>query len=321
MHGVVVGVLRGGPSSEHDISLKTGHAILTSLPIDQFTPRDIFIDRAGVWHEKGRPVAPENILRGLDVVVLGLHGAYGEDGKVQRLLEQHGVPYTGSDHLSSHFAMHKVLAKEKAIAAGLKTPRYRFIESADTLHATVGDAVRSFLQPVVVKPVASGSSVGVALAHGSAAVLEAAQKLLDEGSGVLIEERIRGREATVGVVEGLRGEELYGLPPIEIIPPPSRDFFDFEAKYGGESQEICPERFPRAVKNQLMKQAKDIHTALGLRHYSRSDFIVSPRGIYYLETNTLPGLTEQSLLPKSLEAIGVKFPDFLAHLIASALKK
>lgn len=319
MHGVVVGVLRGGPSSEHDVSLKTGQAILTNLSPERYTVRDIYIDRAGVWHEKGRPVAPEKVMRSIDVAVLGLHGRYGEDGEVQRLLERHGVAFTGSNHLGSYLAMHKVLAKEKAKEIGLKTPRYQFIESADTAHQQIAEVVRTFLQPVIVKPVASGSSVGITLAHGHDPIHQAAEALLSEGSGVLIEERIQGKEATVGVVEGLRGEAHYALPPIEIVPADA--FFSFDAKYSGKSQEICPGRFSRVTKNQLMKYAKDIHKELGLRHYSRSDFIVSPRGIYYLETNTLPGLTEESLLPKSLAAVGVQFPDFLSHLIDLALKE
>ena len=111
MHGTVVGVLRGGPSSEHEVSLKTGAAILKNLPTDRFTARDIFIDKQGVWHERGIPVSPERVLRNVDAIVIGLHGEYGEDGEVQKLLERFGVPYTGSNSLASSLAMHKVLAK------------------------------------------------------------------------------------------------------------------------------------------------------------------------------------------------------------------
>ncbi|MBY0110529.1 D-alanine--D-alanine ligase [Patescibacteria group bacterium] len=321
MHGTVVGVLRGGPSSEHDVSLKTGAAILKNLPADRFTARDIFIDRQGVWHERGIPVSPERVLRNVDAIVIGLHGEYGEDGEVQKLLERFGVPYTGSNSLSSYLAMHKVLAKQHALDIELLTPRYHLVEKAEDLERIAHEVVQTFLQPVIVKPVAAGSSVGMALTHGYDPLVEAATAILNAGAGVLIEERIQGREATVGVVEGLRDEEHYVLPPIEIIPPPSEQFFSYAAKYGGETREICPGPFPKEVTKELMRAAKEIHKALGLRHYSRSDFIVSPRGIYYLETNTLPGMTEQSLMPKALAAVGVKFEDFLTHLVHLAIKK
>lgn len=320
MH-TIVGVLRGGPSREHDVSLKTGHAILAHLPEERYLARDIYIDRQGTWHDRGRKTTPEKILRQVDVAVLGLHGEYGEDGEVQKLLERLGVPFTGSGSFGSFLAMHKVLAKKHAEEVGLRTPQFRFVEKAEDVDRVVADAVRSFHQPVVVKPARWGSSIGVSIASGFAPVVAAVRGLFLEGAdGVLIEERIVGREATVGVVEELRGEKLYGLPPVEIVPPEG-DFFSYGAKYSGESQEVCPGFFARAVTEELQRGAKLMHQILGLRHYSRSDFIVSPRGVYFLETNTLPGMTRESLLPKSLAAVGVSFSDFLSHLIERALSK
>ena len=319
MHGTMIGVLRGGPSREHEVSLKTGHAIVSNLPQDRYTVRDIYIDREGVWHERGRRTDPATALRTVDAVVIGLHGEFGEDGQVQRILETMKVPYTGSDSLGSYLAMHKVLAKEKAKEIGLLTPRYHLVEEGSDVEAQLAEVIRTFHQPVVVKPVKWGSSVGVSIVAGYAPLLKVTNELLKEGSGgVLIEEVIKGTEATAGVVEGLRGEDLYALPPIEIVPP-EKDFFSYEAKYTGVTQEICPGRFKRDVSEELMRQARAIHDALGLRHYSRTDFIISPKGIYYLETNTLPGLTQESLLPKSLDAVGVRFPDFLDHLVGLAL--
>ena len=128
-----------------------------------------------------------------------------------------------------------------------------------------------------------------------------------------------GREATCGVLENFRGERYYALPVIEICPPVGR-FFDYEVKYNGETREICPGRFDRETSQKIKEAAVLAHRVLGCRHYSRSDFIVSPkRGVFVLETNTLPGMTEQSLLPKSLAAIGVSFRAFLTHLINLAL--
>jgi len=319
MSGTVVGVLRGGPSREHEVSLKTGAAMLAHLPQDRYLVRDFYIDRAGAWHDRGRAVQPADALRTVDAVLIGLHGEYGEDGQVQKLLSRAGVPYAGADAFSSHLALHKALAKKHARDAGLLVPRDVYIESAEHAAMGVHSAVRSFQQPVVVKPASWGSSVGVQIVGGYQPVLEAVLALFREGAvSVLIEERIAGTEATAGVLEGLRGERLYALPPVEIIPPP-RDFFSYEAKYSGASREVCPGRFSRTIADELMRQARVAHEALGLRHYSRSDFIVSPRGIYYLETNTLPGLTAESLFPRSLSAVGVRFPDFLDHLVGLAM--
>jgi D-alanine-D-alanine ligase len=319
MRGTVVGVLRGGPSREHEVSLASGHAVIANLPKEHFTVRDIYIDKQGVWHERGRPISPDRVLSSMDVVVVGLHGEYGEDGEVQKLLEKYGVPYTGSDSFSSFVAMHKVLSKEKAREAGLLTPKYKFIEeTTPNVELMLRDIVRDFPQPVVVKPARWGSSVGVTMTTGYAPLHTAVTGLLAQGAGgVLVEEMIRGTEATAGVVEGLRGERLYALPPIEILPPES-DFFSYDAKYSGSSKEICPGRFSKLVSEELERQARVMHDALELRHYSRSDFIVTPKGIYYLETNSLPGLTSESLLPKSLAAVGVSFSEFLTHIIGLA---
>ncbi len=319
MRGTVVGILRGGPSREHDVSLSSGQAMLEHLPKEHFTARDIYIDRSGVWHERGRPTTPAAILPTLDAVLIGLHGEYGEDGEVQKVLERFGVPYAGADSFASYIAMHKVLAKEKAREAGLLTPQYAFVEDTSDAEAIAGEVNRTFAQPVVVKPVKWGSSVGISITHGYAPLLAAIEALREEGSGgVLIEELIKGTEATAGVIEGLRGEAPYALPPVEIVPP-SGDFFSYGAKYSGATREIVPGRFKKPITEELMRNAQIMHEVLGLRHYSRTDFIVSPKGIYYLETKTLPGLTSESLLPKSLAAVGVSFPDFLSHLVGLAI--
>ena len=312
---IIVGVLRGGPSREHEVSLKTGAAILANLPSEQYVTRDIYIDKKGQWHERGRPTTPERVLRQIDVALIGLHGEYGGDGEVQKLLERFGVPYAGSDFFGSYLATHKLMAKARARDAGLLTPAYWYIESAADSEAATHEIIHNFAQPVVVKPVGWGSSVGVSLVGGYAPVLAAIERLFAEGAPrVLVEEYIRGREARVGVIEGLRGEAVYVLPSIEIIPP-AGDIFSYHAKYSGKARQVCPGNFSRVATEELQRAAKVMHRVLGLRHYSRSDFIVAPRGIYYLETNTLPGLTAESSLPKSLAAVGVPFPDFLGHLV------
>ena len=321
MRGTIVGVLRGGPSKEHDVSLKSGHAMLANLDRERYTPRDIFIDRAGAWHVNGRPTLPSEALRSIDVALIGLHGEYGEDGGVQRLLDQFGVPYAGSSAFPSYLAMHKLMAKKKAEELGLLTPAYRYVEPGESAEKVMTEVVRGFHQPVVVKPVGWGSSVGVQMLSGYAPIHTAVMRLFEQGAtGVLIEERVKGTEATQGIVENLRGEALYALPPVEIIPP-EKDFFSYAAKYSGATREVCPGHFTKHVTDELARISRAMHEALGLRHYSRSDFIVAPKGIYYLETNTLPGMTVESLFPKALAAVGVTLADFLTHLLDSALKR
>jgi D-alanine-D-alanine ligase len=238
---------------------------------------------------------------------------------VQKLLERYGVPYTGSDSFASFVAMHKVLAKEKAKQAGLLTPEYRFIEHSAPraeVEEMLREVVRTFPQPVVVKPTRWGSSVGVTLTTGYAPLHTAVTGLLAQGAGgVLVEEYVKGTEATAGVVEGLRGEEIYALPPVEIIPPEGETFWSYGSKYSGATKEIVPGNFSKQVREELARQARLMHAALELRHYSRSDFIVTPKGIYYLETNSLPGLTSESLFPKSLAAVGISYAEFLSHII------
>lgn len=317
----VVGVLRGGPSREHDVSLESGAAILANLPEERYAARDIYIDRQGVWHDRGRPVAPERVLRQLDVVLLPLHGEYGESGEVQNLLERFGVPYVGADAFGTHHAMHKIIAKIRAREQGVLTPNFHFIERAGDSEAGAQEVIRSFHQPVVVKPIGWGSSVGVSIVGGYAPVLSAIRELFAAGAqSVFVEERIQGREATVGVVENLRGEALYVLPVIEIIPP-TGDFFSYENKYSGNTREVCPGHFSRVETEELQRLAKVMHRTLEQRHYSRSDFIVTPKGIYFLETNSAPavGLTTESLLPKALASVGISFSDFLSHLVNLAL--
>jgi len=318
----IVGVLRGGPSREHEVSLRTGHAILAHLHPERYTPRDIFIDKKGTWHLAGRPVEPARALAQIDVALLGLHGEYGEDGSVQKILERHGIPYSGADSFASYLAAHKVLAKERARDIGFLTPRYTLLEPRDGEERKIAEAVRNFLPPFVVKPIRWGSSFGIILARDYAELYRAAIDLLAQGAeGVLVEEYIRGREATVSVVEKMRGEDLYTPPPVEIILPSQEKIFSFNTKYASTAREICPAPFPREVSLELMRSARAIHTALGARHYSRSDFIVTPRGIYYLETNTLPGLTPESIFPRALAAVGISLPLFLEHLIALAQER
>jgi len=313
-----VGVLRGGPSSEYEISLKTGGHVLQNLSEDSYTKHDILISRDGVWHMRGLETTPEKVLKNVDVVFNALHGEYGEDGEVQKVLDKFQVPYTGSGVLASKLAMNKAKAKDIASKAGIRTPLHIIVEQSPDLEATLTQIFRTFPQPVVIKPLDKGSSVGVAVAGSYKELIDKATLALEESPSILIEEFIKGKEATCGLLEGYRGEETYTLLPIEIVLPKEKTCFDYDAKYSGKTEERCPGNFTSEEKRQLQSLTQKIHRELGLRHYSRSDFIVTPRGVYFLEVNTLPGLTEESLVPLALSESGCSFPEFVDHLISLA---
>ncbi len=318
----VVGVLRGGPSSEYDVSLKTGASVLAHIDRDAFDPRDIFIDKQGMWHLHGLAVPPERALYGVDVAFNAMHGEFGEDGRVQRLLDALAVPYTGSGAFASNLAFNKHLTKEAVKKLGVKTAHGIVADppagGQDGIEALAQRLFRTFPHPAVVKPVASGSSVGVAVAHDFNGLIHALERAFNVADRVLVEEYIKGREATVGVIDDFRGERAYALMPVEILPPPHLGFFSYEAKYGGETQELVPSTFTDAQKKELIRMAKAVHEGLSVSHYSRSDFIVSRRGVYFLEVNTLPGLTEESLLPKAIRAAGSSLKEFISHVITLA---
>lgn len=319
-HRKRVGVVRGGPSHEYDVSLKTGAAVLEALRhhhAERYHARDIFIDKIGNWHIDGMSTSPQDLTHRIDVAFNALHGNFGEDGKVQKIFEIHGIPFTGSDPFTSAVGMNKALTRNMLKAHGVKIPYGIEIQSDDIrndIEAIVRKLFHSFLMPAIVKPVSSGSSIGVTKVDYYDGLSNALMMAALHSPSVLVEEFVPGVEATCGVVEGFRGANIYALPPVEIRH--DSGFFDFNAKYGGQSKEIVPATFSQHTKRQIESLASHIHQVLGLRHYSRSDFIIHPRrGIYVLEVNTLPGLTNESLLPKSLHAVGSSLPEFVAHVI------
>ena len=322
-----VGVLRGGPSSECKISLKTGESVLNNLP-EKYEKKDILLSKKGEWYLDGNFSYPEKIFRSVDVVFNALHGHFGEDGKVQQMFDIFGVPYTGSGALASAMGMNKVLARASFVNAGILVPRAAAVNADEKAADAAYRIFRRMGPSLVVKPACSGSSIGVSIVHNYSDLIKAIEKAFlsaaesPSGRGkVIVEEHIKGREASCGVIDNFRGQELYALPPIEIVPSDSSDFFDYKEKYGGTANEICPANLEASVKSAIEEAAKKAHQALGCRHYSRADFIVSERSpeVYLLEVNTLPGLTSESLLPKAVDAVGSSHSEFLDHLIKEAL--
>jgi len=320
MNRIKVAVLRGGPGNEHEISLKSGKNVIDNLS-DKYIPIGVFVAKNKEWYLDGIKITPAKLFQNVDVVFNAMHGEYGEDGKVQQILNHFGVKYTGSQILASALGMNKVLSKEIFVKNGLKTPIYKVIRKGDNLIDIDNTIFKTFPMPAIVKPGGSGSSLGVSVVKVLKDILPAIEMALKFSDVVIVEEFIQGKEATCGVVENFRNESIYPLLPIEIIKPKEFEFFGYEAKYSGKTTEICPGNFSDEEKKSLQDMAVKAHKILGLRHYSRSDFIVSPkRGVYILEVNALPGLTKDSLLPKSLEAVGCSLSNFLDHVITLALQ-
>ena len=240
------------------------------------------------------------------VLVLGLHGGRAENGELQAMCEMRGVAFTGTGSASSNLAFDKTAAKRFAAIAGVKAPDGIALDNIDAAFAEYGK--------LIAKPARDGSSYGLIFVNAKQDLV--AVRNASKTEEYLIEPFVAGTEATCGVLERSDGT-IMPLPPVEIIP--GEGAFDYTAKYLLKStQEICPGRFSPEVTAALMDQAQRAHRALSCSGYSRSDFIVSPKGLVYLETNTLPGLTAASLYPKALKAQGIDFADFLRDQIVLA---
>lgn len=317
-------------SNEFEVSLKTGENILANLACRQtglpekYLGHDIILTKNGDWLFNRQFSIPEKIFHRVDVVFNALHGYFGEDGKVQQILEYFNVPYTGSGVFASSLGMNKILSRDIFAKAGLNIPGGMAIDKDSDIVEIINKIFKTFSPPWVVKPASAGSSVGVSIINNFHNLAGAIEKSFNHSEKVIVEEYIRGKEATCGVIENFRGQENYSLPVIEIIPPPRQKFFNYSAKYSGQSREICPGNFDRETKDKIEEMAKIAHRVLGCRHYSRQDFRISDRAgdkgkIYILEANTLPGLTRESLIPKAVEAVGSSYPEFLDHIITLAL--
>lgn len=351
-----VAVLMGGPSEERDVSLETGRTICRNLDRDRYEvlPIEITADlrwilHAPDWLEKGRGLkdvvgaggTPGGLSRELeaddaayvrvdalrhdhpvDVAFIAMHGPFGEDGTVQGLLEGIGVPYTGSGVLASALAMDKIQSKVILRHYGIPTPdwidvpRRRWEEDREGVRRAVAEQVGF---PCVPKPNNSGSSIGIRIVRDAGDLADALDAAFAVAERVLVEKAVAGVELTCGVL-GTTGGGSEALPVTEIVPPDG-EFFDYHNKYSGRTQEICPARIPEAAARQARELAVRTHDVLGCVGFSRTDFILTGDGLTVLELNSIPGLTEVSLLPQQAKAAGIEFPKLLDRIIALALER
>jgi D-alanine-D-alanine ligase len=291
-------VMLGGPSAEREVSLQSGAAVVKALrslghTVEPLDPHD------DSWM----------LPAGTEVVFLALHGTYGEDGTVQRHLETLGLPYTGSDSEASRIAFDKVMTKKRCAEAGIPTARFEVITSTNSTWPA------GWQPPWVLKPVRQGSSVGLQFVERIEDWTGALAEAFRYDSEVLLEEKILGREITVGILGG------EALPIVEVRP--RQGGYDYQNKYtSGRTEYFCPASFDGATTQRIQKAALGAFRAVGGRDYGRVDVIARAGGDpVVLEVNTLPGMTETSLLPKAAAAAGIQFPELCRRMVDLAMQR
>ena len=301
-------VIYGGTSPERDVSLISGKEAITALDTDRYT---IF-----EYDPKDGLDALVRDAKKIDVALILLHGSPGEDGSIQGLLDLLNIPYQGAGVLGSAMAMDKNLSKQLYSDAGIPTPASIRVQKGKPFDAAA--TVKSLGLPLFVKPACGGSSLGMFRVTEADALAEAVEKSLTFDRNVVIEAFVDGIELTCAVIGN---ETPKALPVIEIIPEGGSPYFDYEAKYtAGATTEICPARISDTLTAQVMDLAERAHQTLHLKGYSRTDMMLDGDNLFVLETNTIPGMTRTSLLPRAAKTAGLSFSDLLDRLIELALE-
>ena len=305
-----VAVVLGGPSAEAEISRVTGGAIANALREKGYKAQEYELN-------PGTLISDLQAM-GAEVVFNAVHGMYGEDGRLQSLLEAAGIPYTGSRVLASAVAMDKCATKRFLEAAGIPTAASMILLRRETkdIETTAAQILERFGLPVVIKAASQGSSIGVTIAKEAAEVLPALKTAFELSENVLVEECIKGKELTVSMMED--GDQIIPLPVIWIAPHSGA--YDFHSKYTkGATDYHCPAPFTPEVTAYIQSVALDAYKVLGLCGVARVDIILAENGIgYVLEANTVPGMTATSLVPKAAAAVGISFQDLCEKILLSA---
>ena len=306
-----IGVLMGGRSSERDISLKTGQAVYQALIRRGYDA--VAIDVTDRLH---RDLEDHKVA----IAFLSLHGPGGEDGTVQGFLETLGIPYTGSGVRTSAVGMHKAATKTILAAHGIPLPAGTVVRECDRPSLSKVLRQTKLKLPIVVKPVSQGSTIGVSVVRRAGQWKEALDLAHRYDSEVMVESYIPGHEATVSIL-GTAGEGPTVLPAIEIVAPDG--FYDFSAKYQkGRTRYLCPAPFPPKMVHHIGELARRAYEVLGCEGAARVDFRITPRGRpYVLEINTVPGMTETSLLPMAAAQAGMAYDDLVEQILKSALDR
>jgi len=303
-----IAVLAGGWSGERAVSLKSGQAVFHALDrekyhVAMYDPRDDlmrFIREAS----------------DIDLAFILLHGRFGEDGRIQGMLDVLKVPFVGSGVLASALALNKRVAKDVFRRAGLPVAEDRLFRRGELL--SVEEIMQGLGTPVVIKPVSEGSSLGISMARTPQEIRQGIEKAFQYDAEVMVEEFVSGTEITCCI---LGNERLEALPLIQISPTDGYAFFDYEAKYTpGATREICPAPIPAALAERAAACGKAAHRALGCRVWSRTDMIIRGENLCLLETNTIPGMTETSLFPQAAQAAGMSLSDLLDKMVLLSIE-
>ena len=300
LKGYKIGVLAGGSSNEREISLKSGNAVFDALSSAGLAP--VFCD---VTEDNFESLIDET---DIDVAFIALHGKFGEDGTVQRMLEARNIMYTGSDPVSSALALDKLASRERFKSACLKVPDCRLVRKGENVSS------KEISFPCVIKPRHEGSSIGLSVVFSEDNFSEGINNAFMFTDEVLIENFIYGREITVGIMDRV------ALPIVEIIT--KQDIYDFTAKYESkETKYSVPAELDKKLYSKIQRIAVKAHESLGCGGFSRVDLILSDdEEIFVLEVNTIPGLTEKSLLPMAAKAVDLDFCSLCVKMLYSSLK-
>ncbi len=296
--------MMGGLSREREISLKTGKAVLKALMEKGYTVTAIDV---------GEDIGEKLVKGKIECAFLALHGRFGEDGTIQGMLELMRIPYTGSDVLASALAMHKIMAKRFFLCEKIPTPRFEVFQREEIKKGLQKKI--SLPLPVVVKPAREGSTIGISIVRKEEELIPAFRKAMEYDEEILIEEFMKGKEITVGILEDIP------LPMIEIVP--KSGFYDFHSKYTkGETQYILPARISREKYLYAQEISLQAFQTLGCSGVARVDLMTDENeNPFVIDVNTMPGMTETSLLPKAANYAGIPFGDLVERILLKASLK
>ena len=294
-----IAVLMGGPSSEREVSLSSGKAMFAACTALGYDAISVEFENDILSHL--------DTLKSVDIVLIALHGGIGENGRIQGMFESLGIRYTGSDALSSAICMDKHISKLLAEDVGIATPRWKRIRKGQSIYKN------EFDYPFVVKPNSEGSTIGLTIVHNENDYDSAVEEAFKYDDEILIEEFISGKEITVSIV----GEDV--LPIIEIRP--EHGLYDYECKYTkGMTEYICPAELNEDLTKRIKQTAFEVYKLLKCRHYGRVDLRLDNNNQHwFLELNTLPGMTDTSLVPKAAKATGISFEQLIGKIIKQSL--
>lgn len=308
-----IAVLRGGYDPAYDLSMKSGKAILESLSALGYTTKDIVISKKGEWLSQGFVRTPEQALLDVDSVFLSVHGICGENGAIQRILERLRMPYTGSNSFATSIATNNVFAKKQASNLGILVPRHMRIsrDSVSNLTRISSSIMQLFGPQYIVKPIRSDPITSQIHVNNPVQLLSAIENGLTDNEEIVVEEKLEGVGASVGVIENYRDQKVYTLPEVETSNVYENYRFAPHFTY-------TPGRFSKNEKRQLADAAKNIHTALCLHDYSQVDFLVRDGDVYFLSLRTAPELAADSLFMQAGAAVGAMPMDIISHLVVNS---